>query len=178
MLQWCLDLFHDTIIIWGLNNKDPAGSIVQQLLILFFFFFFYQVIHNVVPIVITLYTLPKNYHMVLIVIDMDLLGLVILAIFCHNHLPVTLRWWHLLILSSPHAPVCRRVTMRFGKSGSSISPAGPITAFPATPQACWASSARSSSSILQTQDPSWYTAGVLLSKPLLHLFLWSLSHSS
>ncbi|KTF83977.1 hypothetical protein cypCar_00039458 [Cyprinus carpio] len=56
----------------------------------------------------------------------------------------------------------RRVTMRFEKSGSSISPAGLIMVFPATPQACWASSARSSSSILQTQDPSWYTAVLVL----------------
>jgi len=131
---------------------------------------------NVVPGVFSLYTLPKNTTWCWLILTC--IYWVYAFIFCHNNLPVTLKWWHLLILSSPHAPVCRRVTMRFGKSGSSISPAGPITAFPATPQACWASSARSSSSILQTQDPSWYTAGVLLSKPLLHLFLRSLSHSS
>lgn len=79
------------------------------------------------------------------------------------------RKWQRMVLWNCHmklrcngSPVCvffRRVIMRSVNSASSTSPAGPTTAFPATPPDCSASYGRSSSSTRLTLGPLWHTAG-------------------
>lgn len=53
----------------------------------------------------------------------------------------------------------RGALTRSGRSGSSTSRAGPTTAFPTMPQACWASSGESSPKLWPTRGPWWSTAG-------------------